>query len=224
MCIPWEGTGPCPKAEHWLFLDSSSLVFASPSFPDRQLFEPALWNSGKVMEAEWGPFPKKRNGRHRKTFVPRSPTEPCLVTLSVVNKGRTRLPRQCRGFPMWIPGEELHPCSGRLRWWIVQHCPHCHREGEGWPCMLAGDQVEWLMLEGLMLRDAGREFWSYWNLSPWGLIPGLSEWVKDPVWPKLLYRSQVCLDPVLLWLWHRPTAVAPIQSLAQELSYVAVWL
>ena len=27
-------------------------------------------------------------------------------------------------------------------------------------------------------------------------------------------------DLVLLWLWHRPAAVAPIQSLARELPYV----
>ena len=28
-----------------------------------------------------------------------------------------------------------------------------------------------------------------------------------------------CLDPVLLWLWHRPAAVAPIGPLAWELTY-----
>ena len=27
------------------------------------------------------------------------------------------------------------------------------------------------------------------------------------------------LDPALLWLWHRPAAVAPIQPLAWELLY-----
>ena len=40
---------PGPKAE-LLFLDCSSLVFASPPFPDQQLFEPALWNSEKVTQ------------------------------------------------------------------------------------------------------------------------------------------------------------------------------
>ena len=69
MCIPWEGTGPCPKAEHWLFLDSSSLVFASPSFPDQQLFEPALWNSGKVIEAEVYSL-KTRHGRTERLVCP----------------------------------------------------------------------------------------------------------------------------------------------------------
>ena len=40
---------PAPKAV-LLFLDCSSLVFASPPFPDQQLFEPALWNSEKVTQ------------------------------------------------------------------------------------------------------------------------------------------------------------------------------
>ena len=34
-----------------------------------------------------------------------------------------------------------------------------------------------------------------------GLIPGLTQWVKDPV---------------LLWLWGRPAAVAPNRPLAWE--------
>ena len=29
------------------------------------------------------------------------------------------------------------------------------------------------------------------------------------------------LDPTLLWLWHRPAAIAPIQPLAWELPYAA---
>ena len=33
-----------------MFLDSSSLVSASPPFPDQQLFEPSRLNSEKVME------------------------------------------------------------------------------------------------------------------------------------------------------------------------------
>ena len=37
-----------------------------------------------------------------------------------------------------------------------------------------------------------------------GLIPGLTQWVKDLA---------------LLWLWHRPAAAAPIRSLAWELPY-----
>ena len=39
-----------------------------------------------------------------------------------------------------------------------------------------------------------------------GLIPGLNQWVKDLM---------------LLWLWHRAAAVAPIRPLAWEPSYAA---
>ena len=35
-----------------------------------------------------------------------------------------------------------------------------------------------------------------------GLLPGLAQWIKDPVW---------------LWLWCRPAAAALIQPLAWEL-------
>ena len=36
------------------------------------------------------------------------------------------------------------------------------------------------------------------------LIPSVAQWVKDPA---------------LLWLWHRPTATAPITPLAWEPPY-----
>ena len=39
-----------------------------------------------------------------------------------------------------------------------------------------------------------------------GSIPGPTQWVEDLV---------------LLWLWYRPAATAPIQSLAWELPYAA---
>ena len=37
-----------------------------------------------------------------------------------------------------------------------------------------------------------------------GVLPGLAQWVKDPM---------------LLWLWCRPAARAPIQPLAWELAF-----
>ena len=49
------------------------------------------------------------------------------------------------------------------------------------------------------------------------LIPGLAQWVKDPA---LQWHGCRCsLDPVLLWLWCRPTVHAPIWLLAQNLPY-----
>ena len=49
-------------------------------------------------------------------------------------------------------------------------------------------------------------------------IPGLPQWVKDPA----LSCGVVCrqgLDPILLWLWQRPAAAAPVQPLAWKLPY-----
>lgn len=51
MCILQEESGPCPEAV-LLFIDCSSFVSVFLLFPDWQLFESALWNSGKVKEAE----------------------------------------------------------------------------------------------------------------------------------------------------------------------------
>ena len=56
-----------------------------------------------------------------------------------------------------------------------------------------------------------------------GLIPGLIQWVKDPV----LLQATPCsrghrCSPDLLWLWVRLAAEAPIRPLAWELPYAAV--
>ena len=84
-CVSLEREeGSCPKAV-LLFLDYSSLGFASPSFPDQQLSEPAPWNSGKTMELNEAHFLKARNGGHRNAFVPRTPTGPCSVSVVAVS-------------------------------------------------------------------------------------------------------------------------------------------
>ena len=54
-----------------------------------------------------------------------------------------------------------------------------------------------------------------------GLIPGLDQWVKDPVLLWLWCRLQTGSDPVLLWLWCRLAAVAPIGPLAWKPPYAA---
>ena len=50
-----------------------------------------------------------------------------------------------------------------------------------------------------------------------GLIPGLTQWVKDPALQEAVGHR--CSDPVLLWLWRRPAAGAPFPPLVQELLY-----
>ena len=57
-----------------------------------------------------------------------------------------------------------------------------------------------------------------------GLTPGLTQWVKDLALPWAV-SCGVCgrqdSDLVLLWLWCRPAAVAPIRPLAWEPPYAA---
>ena len=43
------------------------------------------------------------------------------------------------------------------------------------------------------------------------LIPGLTQWVKDPTLPLAVSIGHRCgSDPVLLWLCHRPEGAPPI--------------
>ena len=70
-----EELGSCPKAT-LLFLKCFSFE-AFPPFPDKQLFEYALWRSGKVKEAEWNLFPtNKKWGEGKGMWVPRAPQGP----------------------------------------------------------------------------------------------------------------------------------------------------
>ena len=52
-----------------------------------------------------------------------------------------------------------------------------------------------------------------------GSIPGLTQWVKDRHCRELQRRSQTWLGSVLLWLWRRPVATAPVLPLAWERPY-----
>ena len=56
-----------------------------------------------------------------------------------------------------------------------------------------------------------------------GSISGLIHWVKDPAFLKAAGVGCRCgSDPVLPWLWCRPSAAALIQPLAWELLYAVV--
>ena len=53
-----------------------------------------------------------------------------------------------------------------------------------------------------------------------GWIPGLAQWVKDPaVATSYSIGQRRGSDLALLWLWHRPAALAPVQPPAWEFSY-----
>ena len=53
-----------------------------------------------------------------------------------------------------------------------------------------------------------------------GTIPGLAQWVKDPVVTMSCgVGLRHSLDLGLLWLWCRPAAIAAIRPLAWELPY-----
>ena len=54
-----------------------------------------------------------------------------------------------------------------------------------------------------------------------GSIPGLPQWVKDPVLPQAVaYIGHRCSsDPAWLWPWYRLAAAAPIWTLAWDLPH-----
>ena len=70
FCVPLKrDQDPAPRL-HYCFLTALHPVSASPPFPNGQLFEPALWNSGKVREDEAYSL-NIRNGGHREACAPK---------------------------------------------------------------------------------------------------------------------------------------------------------
>ena len=55
-----------------------------------------------------------------------------------------------------------------------------------------------------------------------GSIPGLPQWVKDGIAMSCSVGHTFSLDLVLLCLWYRLAAVAPIQPLAREFLYATL--
>ena len=52
-----------------------------------------------------------------------------------------------------------------------------------------------------------------------GSIPGLAQWVKDPASVSYRVGRRHGSDLELLWLWHRPVAIAAIQPLTWDPPY-----
>ena len=68
-----EDPRPYPRKATLLFLGCCCFVSASPPFPNQQLFEPACWNSGKVLEAECSRFPVIKERETQKGFCAQEP-------------------------------------------------------------------------------------------------------------------------------------------------------
>ena len=70
LCVSLEGEpGPCPKAALLFLLIAPPLsLHPLPSLINSYLFEPAPWNSGKVMEVERSLFTIIKKWGHRKGF------------------------------------------------------------------------------------------------------------------------------------------------------------
>ena len=77
--INWGGTRTLPHGCS-IVPDYSSLVSAFPPFPDKQLFESALLNSGKVKEAERSLFPTNKKFVPRKDLYPEGPAGSCSIS------------------------------------------------------------------------------------------------------------------------------------------------
>ena len=71
-CIFWGSTGPCQSLRYHLFVDGCSFVSVFFPFPDKQLLESTIWNSGKFKEGE-AFLLQTRNRGHGKNLYPGRP-------------------------------------------------------------------------------------------------------------------------------------------------------
>ena len=88
-------------------------MHASPPFSDWQLFEPALWNSERVMEAECVLFLKNKKWRTQKIFCAQEPHKSPLSFIRLFNLVKSQF--------FWnnLPIEHLLTSPGM---WSVEHC------------------------------------------------------------------------------------------------------
>ena len=80
-------------------------VFVSAPFPDQQLFESMLWNSGKAKEAEQSLYPTDKKWRTQSRSVLQSPTESRSV-LILVNQATMTMITSCQNGAQNCPSLE----------------------------------------------------------------------------------------------------------------------
>ena len=120
-----------------LFIGSSSLIFAFPTLSDKQLFEPALWNSGKLLEA--GVYsPQTRNGGHRKHSYLGATESPAwfhpqpgeLDAGSMLGMLRCSVVSDCDTMDSSLPGSSVH---GILQARVLELVAVCFSRGSPQP-------------------------------------------------------------------------------------------
>ena len=134
-----------------------------------------------------------------------------------------------------------------LVWFTGYPCGMWKFLGQGWNLHHSSDNARslthWATRElphvGFLWSESDSEFnlgkestrgvaiMAQWLMSPisihkdMGLIPGLTQQVKDPALLWAVVQVRRGSDLVLLWLWCRPAATAPIGPLAWKPPYVA---
>ena len=143
FCYPLRGSqDPAPRL--YCFFHWSPFVFASPSLPNQKLSESAPGNSGKAMEAEWGPFLKNKKCEASKGIAQ---LQWLAVTVSVV--GIARIPSsslECSPSSAVLPSSVFYSLCfhGQKNvqasvWnWDMQTENHANRHGEEWGSVLWG--------------------------------------------------------------------------------------
>ena len=97
LCVSLEGEpGPCPKAALLFLLIAPPLsLHPLPSLINSYLFEPAPWNSGKVMEVERSLFTIIKKWGHRKGFC----SQESHRVLLIIKRTAAPVPTPSLSFP-----------------------------------------------------------------------------------------------------------------------------
>ena len=77
-CIFWGSTGPCQSLCYRLFVDGCSFVSVFFPFPDKQLLESTIWNSGKFKRVK--PFSYRQEiGDMERICTQDGPIGSCII-------------------------------------------------------------------------------------------------------------------------------------------------